>query len=135
MTNLKRRLVGALVALMATTTMVVALNTEPAEAADVGVYIVMPTWAGNCPGGGSVVRVTAQGYWGVNSSYAADWGDDIVWLKVGLNQSTQIIGNVQCLRTVKGKPMYYNGPAVSVDIRATRSGQAWYIGPNYASHN
>lgn len=95
-------------------------------------YIVMPTWQGNCPGGGSVIWVGASSWSPSTSGTAADGGDDIVYLRVGNNESVNIVGNVRC-RTWWG--LTYNGPAVSVWIYPTRANQSWYIGPNGVSHN
>jgi hypothetical protein len=95
-------------------------------------YIVMPTWRGNCPGGGSVTWVGASSFSPSTSGTAADSGDDIVYLRVGLNENVNVVGNVRC--TVAGV-FTYNGPAVSVTIFPTRANQAWYIGPNGVSHN
>jgi hypothetical protein len=94
-------------------------------------YIVMPTWQGNCPGGGSVIWVGAASWSASTSFSAADGGDDIVYLRVGLNEPVTITGNVIC-RAWWGQ---YNGPAVSVSIQPTRFQQSWYIGPNGVSHN
>lgn len=94
-------------------------------------YIVMPTWQGNCPGGGSVVYVYASSFSASTSGTAGDGGDDIVYLRVGYNEDVTIVGNVRCQKGNK----VYNGPAVSVTIKPTRANQAWYIGPGRVSHN
>ncbi|MEV4348414.1 hypothetical protein AB0J83_28505 [Actinoplanes sp. NPDC049596] len=104
----------------------------PASAAGVTYnYIVMPTWQGNCPGGGSVTYVAASSFSASTSATAADGGDDIVYLRVGLNENVTVAGNVRCTHF----GITYNGPAVSVTIRPTRLQQSWYIGPNGVSHN
>ena len=94
-------------------------------------YIVMPTWQGNCPGGGSVTWVAASSFSASTSGTAADGGDDIVYLRVGYRENVTIVGNVRCT-TWWGT---YNGPAVSVSIYPTRYQQAWYIGPKGVTHN
>jgi hypothetical protein len=94
-------------------------------------YIVMPTWQGNCPGGGSPAWVGASSWSASTSGTAADWGDDIVYLRVGYSENVHIVGSVIC-RTWWGQ---YNGPAVDTYIYPTRGNQSWYIGPNGTSHN
>jgi hypothetical protein len=120
-------------ATLACATAVVAGTASPAAAAGVTYnYIVMPTWQGNCPGGGSVTWVGASSFSSSTSATAADGGDDIVYLRVGYNENVNVVGNVQC-HTWWG--LTYNGPAVSVSIFPTRFQQSWYIGPNGVSHN
>lgn len=111
-----------------------AFTTAPAAHASGAtyIYLVMPTWQGNCPGGGSPVWVGAASWSSSTSASAADWGDDIVYLRVGYYETVHITGNVIC-RTWWG--LQYNGPAVSQYIYPTRYQQAWYVGPNGATHN
>ena len=121
-------LAAAVLALVGT-----AVLAQPASASGATYnYIVMPTWRGNCPGGGSVVWVGATSWSASTSGSAADWGDDIVYLRVGYYESVHIVSNVMCRWWWGGQ---YNGPAVDVWIYPTRYQQAWYIGPNGVSHN
>lgn len=101
----------------------------PAQAADSWVYISLPTWLGNCPGGGSVKMV----YLSVGDTWstAGDAGDDIVYAKVHLNQSQPVTGEGLCY---KGSQTYY-GPAFYQDITPTRLKQTWWVGPGGTSHN
>jgi hypothetical protein len=119
----------------ATAAAVTGLATSAAPAHASGAtynYIVMPTWQGNCPGGGSVAWVGAASWSASTSGSASDWGDDIVYLRVGYYEPVTITGNVICRWWWGGT---YNGPAVSVTIYPTRYQQSWYIGPKGVSHN
>ena len=132
MATSRRRLGTALAAVMSAAAALAIGSAAPAAAAGSTFnYIVMPTWQGNCPAGGNVTWVAAASFSPSASATAADGGDDIVYLRVGLNENVTITGNARC--TVGF--VTYNGPAVSVVIRPTRSNQAWYIGPNGVSHN
>jgi len=90
-----RSRISALVAAMAMALTGVLLTAAPASAAGATWnYIVMPTWQGNCPSGGSVIQVYATSWSASTSGYAADGGDDIVYLRVGYRENVNIVANV-----------------------------------------
>jgi hypothetical protein len=131
MRTTKKVAVSAIAALAATAVSVAGSAMPAAASGATYNYIVMPTWQGNCPSGGSVTWVGASSFSASTSGTAADSGDDIVYLRVGYNENVTVVGNVRCNAWWGA----YNGPAVSVTIRPTRFQQAWYIGPNGVSHN
>ena len=130
--SLVKRVLTAVATIVISAGALGVISASPAAASGAtSNYIVMPTWRGNCPGGGSPVWVGASSWSASTTGYAADWGDDIVYLRVGYYENVHIVGNVIC-RAWWGQ---YNGPTVDVNIYPTRGNQAWYIGPNGVSHN
>lgn len=108
-----------------------AMPSTPAHAAGKAwVYVSMPTWLGNCPRGGSVKYLNVS-TWGSVTDYRADAGDDMVYISTALNESTTVVANGLCYN---GKNTYW-GPAVSVNIRATRQNQTFWIGPAGVRNN
>ena len=110
-----------------------ALTTSAAQAAPVSnVYVSYPTWLGNCPGGGSVTGIFAAN--GALWSNAGDWGDDLIYPRVYLNAGNPISARLYCSR-----PWYrggdYWGPTVYANIRPTRGGQTFWVGPGSQTHN
>jgi hypothetical protein len=111
------------------------LTAMPAQAYPYSnVYVSLPTWLGNCPGGGSVT-----GIWAANGDLwstpaAGDWGDDLVYPKVNLYASNQISAQPFCNRPWYKGGSYY-GPAVTATIYPTRQGQTFWIGPVGQNHN
>src|SRR5258706_10351037 len=93
----------------------------PAEAATTHVYISLPTWLGNCPGGGSVKYLQVSTRAQEGSGYAADYGDDLVYISAGRNMDSTVVAQPLCYN---GSQTYW-GPASSNTIRPTRSGQTW----------
>ena len=66
----------------------VVTGQDSAQAATYGwVYISFPTWLANCESGGRVTGVQAYtSYW----STTWDWGEDLVYGKVALNQRNTV---------------------------------------------
>lgn len=91
-------------------------------------YISLPTWLGNCPGGGSVryLQVMVGDTWS-----GGDYGDDLVYAKVRMNENQTVVAQGQC---VSGSRTYW-GPASSNTIRPTRQNQTWWVGPAGVNHN
>jgi hypothetical protein len=134
-TNNTGRVRGVLSAAVALAAAIVALGTATAQAAPyANVFVSYPTWLGNCPAGGSVSGIYAANgaLWSTPAS--GDWGDDLIYPRVNLNAGNQISAQPYCSR-----PWYrggdYWGPAVSANIRPTRSGQTFWIGPAGQAHN
>lgn len=118
-------LFAATIAMTAT----VALAATPAQAVTYGWnYISLPTWAGNCPQGGSVkyLFVTIGDSWS-----GGDSGDDLVYGRVRLNESQRVTAQGLCYR---GSVSYW-GPASQQTIRPTRNNQTWWVGPGGVWHN
>jgi hypothetical protein len=106
--------------------------TETAEAAGpIRNYISLPTWLNNCPGGGSVKYVLASSFALSASDTQRDYGDDLIYLRVGLGESTRIVAQGLCY---KGSKSYW-GPPVTQVITPTRNNQTWWIGPAGNRHN
>ena len=103
----------------------------PAHAAVGYNYVSLPTWLGNCPSGGSVKYLQVSTWATQGSGYAADFGDDLVYVSVGLNMDNTVVAQPLCY---KGNQTYW-GPASSNTIRPTRGGQTWWVGPGGVSHN
>lgn len=102
---------------------------QPAEAAGTGyVYIAMPTWAGNCPNGGSVkgVHAAVDALW--STPARGDWGDDLVYAKVRMGSSSTVSVKPFCSRSWWRGGSYW-GPASQQVIKATRHGQTFWVGP------
>jgi len=125
----KRILTGLVAAVVASAG--VLISAGPAHAAVVYNYISLPTWLGNCPGGGSVKYLQVSTWALEGSGYAADAGDDLVYLSVGLNMDNTVVAQGLCY---KGSQTYW-GPASSQTIRPSRGGQTWWVGPGGVSHN
>lgn len=91
-------------------------------------WISLPTWLGNCPGGGSVkyLEVAIIDTWS-----GGDYGDDLVYGKVALGEYQTVVAQGLCYNGNKS----YWGPASSQTIHATRSGQTWWLGPAGVTHN
>jgi hypothetical protein len=113
-------------------------TVSSAEAASAGwIYVSLPTWLNNCPGGGSVdmPRVTTFGQSTGVSDYRSDIGDDLVYIRAEIGGQTQFVGNGRCKlrywdaynRVYKIK--YYDGPAFSQTIYVDRNNQTVWVGP------
>jgi len=91
-------------------------------------YISLPTWAGNCPAGGSVkfMQIMVGDTWS-----GGDWGDDLVYAKVVLGQDQPVVGQGLCYN---GSRSYW-GPSFYQTIHPTRSNQTWWVGPYGVWHN
>lgn len=101
-------------------------TAAPASAARaVYVYVSLPTWLGNCPGGGSVRYLQVSTWSPSATDYKADYGDDLVYIKAGLRENTQVVSQPLCYN---GSKTYW-GPASSRTIHASRQGQTWWLGP------
>lgn len=100
----------------------VAATEGTAQAASTGwVYIAFPKWLGNCANGGTVTGIQAYtDYWNTNW----DWGDDLVYGRVGLGQKNTIIANIFCK---KGRAGYYQYVA-RYDVVPTRNNQTVWVG-------
>lgn len=107
----------------------------PAEAYPYSnIYVSLPTWLGNCPGGGSVTGIWAASgdLWSTPAN--GDWGDDLIYPKVNLYADNQISAQPFCSRAWYDGGSYL-GPAVSATIYPTRRGQTFWIGPAGQQHN
>ncbi|MFI5843857.1 hypothetical protein ACIA8K_29575 [Catenuloplanes sp. NPDC051500] len=109
------------------------LAAAPASAATGSIYVSLPTWLGNCPLGGSVKYVGMSSYSGSTSGYSSDSGDDLAYLRVGINESVQLVGQGICFKS--GRPPQYNTPVVNVVVRPTRHGQTFWVGPGGVRSN
>lgn len=92
-----------------------------AAAANGGIYVVTPTWWGNCSGLGVAGLATVNSY--VGHSNPGDFGDDIAWMPVRLNTSQSVQIKVACKRLG-----WAAGSNISATIRPTRSGQSFFFG-------
>ena len=121
--------VVALLAVLAT-----AVITAPsASAATYGwVYISTPTWQGNCNWGSngrvSGLHLTVVDSW--QTPTAGDWGGDLVYARVRLNQSQQVAYSAFCN---KWPGSWQAG--ISKTIRPTRNNQTVWIGPAGVRYN
>ena len=118
-----RRISAAVLAVAAACSTTVA-SAPPASAAPMGwVYISTPTWLGNCPSGGRVTGLLVS----VGDTFSTtrwDWGDDLVYAKVRLNETQQVSFTAYCNKW----PGYYQ-PGVGQNIRPTRNNQTLWVGP------
>jgi hypothetical protein len=106
--------------------------SAPAEAYSYGwVYLVFPTWLGNCPAGGSVYSIEAAvgPYDDVWSG--GDSGDDIIYPEVALGQTNEVDAAVLCKN---GSRSYWND-AVHATFKPTRTKQTFWVGPAGTTHN
>jgi hypothetical protein len=117
---MRRRLLAVLAAIGMSLGILVA-GPSPALAATYGwVYISFPTWLANCESGGRVTGVQAYtDHW----STTWDWGDDLVYGKVALNQRNKVIATVYCNKW----PGYYRYVA-RYDVVPTRNNQTVWVG-------
>ncbi len=118
----KRRAVGlGLAVAMLALTGTVGVTSAQAASANGGIYVVTPTWWGNCTQFGVAGLATWNLY--VNHSNPGDYGDDVAWMPVRLNTSQSVQIKVICKRTgVQG------GSTISATIRPTRNGQTFFFG-------
>jgi hypothetical protein len=91
-------------------------------------YISLPTWAGNCPAGGSVkfMQIMVGNTWS-----GGDYGDDLVYAKVVLGQDQSVVGQGFCYNGSRSYP----GTPFTQTIHPTRSDQTWWVGPYGVWHN
>jgi hypothetical protein len=125
-----RRLATTAAAIMVGVTAALVV-VAPAHAAVGRVYVSLPTWLGNCPNGGSVQYLQVSTWATQGSGTAADYGDDLVYISVGLNMNNTVVAQPLCY---KGKETYW-GPASSNVIRPARTGQTWWVGPAGVRNN
>lgn len=128
----QRGLVRLTIRLAAVALAVVAgavVAATPAHAVTYGWnYISLPTWAGNCPQGGSVKYLFVS----IGDSWSGgDSGDDLVYGKVRLNEDQQVSAQGLCYQ---GSLSYW-GPASQQTIHPTRNNQTWWVGPAGVWHN
>lgn len=122
MLNKLRRLFAVLS--VATIALMTPLMASPAEAASYRwVYIVFPSWQGNCPLAKTYgIQASVSNIWSTNW----DYGDDIVYGKVKLNSNQSLSYNLQCKRgsRVTG---YQAGSAT---IKPRSDTRTIFVGPN-----
>lgn len=118
----------AVLALILAATLGSSVLASPAHAATAHVYISFPTWLGNCPGGGSVVAINAST---PLDSVAGDTGDDLVYLRVNLNQRNQINATVGC----RNRGVLVWNTVTRSDPVPTYGGQTLWVGPAGWSRN
>jgi hypothetical protein len=122
-----RVVVGILLAVILLTAALAALGAfaTTAQAWDGWVYISYPTWAGNATQGGSVVGIYAAigNTW--SCSGYGDWGDNIIYGKVHMNQWNAVSSQNFCRKW----PVTYRDVPFQKSIYPTRQGQTFWIGP------
>lgn len=129
MTKRFGRIAAAVAAPMALGGIALVGSPAPAGAAGLGWdYISVPTWLGNCPGGGSVKQpeIVVGDTWS-----GGDFGDDLVYTKVEIGVTQFVTGQSICYNGSRS----YMGPAFFQYIHPTRSGQTWWVGPAGVTHN
>jgi hypothetical protein len=129
--SIKRQLSGLVMAIAMIGGILTVVSTSAQATAGYWVYISMPTWLNNCPRGGSVKVPEVTAWFGGDSSYASDSGDDLVWIRVGANMDTTIVASGLCYNGTRSWP----AAASSNTIHATRTGQTWWVGPAGTRHN
>ncbi len=116
-----RKRLGALA--LAGTTATAILAAPPAEAASTGwIYLVYPSWYGNCPNG-KVAAIQAASR---HTSTNWDAGDDIVYLKLDLNRRNTVNANLMCKR---GRHIIGYQTVTRSDLVPTRNRQTIWLGP------
>ena len=119
----------ALAAAVALAACLVALAAPaPASAARIGIYVVAPTWLGNCANsqlGGSVRELHVSNWTPGATTYAHDAGDDIVWIGASSYTTNNIVVQPFCF----GWWGRRGGAASSHSIYPTRHGQTFWVGP------
>jgi hypothetical protein len=123
--SIKRRLCGLATAVAMLGGILTVASTPAQAASSYWIYVSMPTWLGNCPQGGSVKLPEVTAWFGGDSSYASDYGDDLVWIRVGANTNTTIVASGLCYNGTRSWP----AAASYNTIHATRTGQTWWVGP------
>ncbi len=111
--------IGLLAPLLATA------SPASAATANAGVYVVTPRWWGHCsaPTDGVAGIATVNSY--VGHSNRGDYGDDITWVPVRLNTNQSVQIKVICRRLGAA-----GGASMSINIRPTRHGQTYFVGPD-----
>ena len=119
------RIAAVMIAMLAT----IGIAATPAYAVTYGWnYISLPTWAGNCPQGGSVKYLFVA----IGDSWSGgDSGDDLVYGRVRLFENQAVTAQGLCYN---GSRSYW-GPASQQTIRPTRNNQTWWVGPAGVWHN
>ncbi|HET7129488.1 MAG TPA: hypothetical protein VFJ93_10490 [Gaiellaceae bacterium] len=94
------------------------------------IYISLPTWEGNCLYGqlGHVSIISGAVDW--MSSVSMDRGDDIVYMRVRLNDWNTVSFTAYCNKW----PGYWQ-PGFSQRIYPTRNNQTYWVGPGGTYHN
>jgi hypothetical protein len=128
MSRFLRRVRGLLV-VMALALGVTIVSAPAASAAPYGwVYISAPTWQGNCSAGGSVVNMNAA----VGNTWSGgDAGDDLLYVRVRLNENQQVSYSAFCNKW----PVGYWQPGVAQTIKPTRNNQTVWVGPLGVRYN
>ena len=116
--------------LAAVAAVLVTLVTAPAaSAAPMGwIYISAPTWLGNCASGQAGRMVYMQAAVG-NTWSGGDAGDDLLYVKVRLNENQQVSYTGFCS---KGR---IPQSGVGQIIRPTRNNQTVWLGPAGVRYN
>ena len=109
----------------------VLIAAPQASAANGHIYVSLPTWLGNCPRGGSVKELHVTTWTPAVSDYQHDKGDDLVYIKVALNESNTVVSQPVCRNGSKSYP----GTPSTDEISPSRSGQTWWLGPKGVRHN
>src|SRR5215467_2758096 len=100
------RLITSVVVVLASAFGVGLATTTPASAYSYGwVYLVFPTWEGNCPYGGSVISIHAAVGPYDDTWSGGDSGDDIIYPRVALGQWNKVDAAVLCKNGVSS---YWN---------------------------
>ena len=104
-----------------------AASAAPVRVRTGWIYISAPTWLGNCEGGdaGHLIYMTAV----VGDTWhGGDAGNDLLYVKVKLNENQQVSYSGFCSRARIPEP------GVSVTIRPTRNNQTFFLGPEGVRH-
>src|SRR3954454_1006579 len=107
------------------------MATAASAAGPVYVYVSLPTWLGNCPGGGTVRYLDVTTWSSSATDHKADYGDDLVYIKAAYRDDTTVVSKPLCYQ---GSKTYW-GPESYRTISATRQGQTWWIGPGGVRNN
>lgn len=130
-TRMRRRIAVLSVVVFAALGVGTVATAVPAYAYSYGwVYLVFPTWLGNCPGGGNVTWIKAAVGPHDDVWSGGDGGDDIIYPEVALNQWNSVDAEVFCSN---GYGSYYN--YVHSNFYPVRNNEAIWVGSAGWTHN
>ena len=121
-----RRRAAVLLAALSLLGVSMAASGPAAQASYAGyIYISVPSWAGNCPSGGSPI-----GAYGVVDvmGQAMDFGDDLVYVRARIGDYNTITARAYCSRSWSNWVPYW-GPTSQHRIYVNRNGQTVWQGP------
>ena len=128
---MRRRLAALMVTLATAGGGFAVLGAAPAQAYSYGwIYLVFPTWAGNCPNGGSVTYISAAVGPHDDTWSGGDGGDDIIYPRVAMNQWNTVDAEVFCSRGALSN--YY---PIHSSFYPSRNNETVWVGPDRWWHN